>query len=133
MENKSYFASFPLLIPIPPSFYYMYYQKSPNNDTIKSSRRRRDHGHPFYLPLRDPVEKSGNSPRPKKRRRLAAIALELKAAGLEGKRVGELRKLVKEAGTKGVPKSKSERAIRLLEALKQEKENNVKPKKAKKK
>jgi len=88
---------------------------------------------PSLYQTNNSVEKSGNSPRPKKRRRLAAIALELKAAGLEGKRVGELRKLVKEAGTKGVPKSKSERAIRLLEALKQEKENNVKPKKAKNK
>ena len=86
---------------------------------------------PALYQTNDSVETNGDCPRPKKRRRLAAIALELKAAGLESKRVGELRKLVKEAGTKGVPKSKSDTAIRLLEVLKQEKENNVKPKKAK--
>ncbi len=73
------------------------------------------------------------SPR-KKRRRLAAIALELTprpATELESKnRVGELRRLVREAKTRGVPKSKSAKALGLLKTLKQEKEKENEPTRA---
>ena len=77
------------------------------------------------------AEHGDGIPRPKKRRRLAAMALELKPAvssDLGSKnRLGELRRLIREASIKGVPQSKSEKALSLLLALKQEKENQKEP------
>ena len=73
------------------------------------------------------VETKDEIPRAKKRRRLVAMALELKPTvnkNLEStNRLGELRRLIREASTKGIPKSKSEKAVSLLLAPKQEKEN----------
>ncbi len=73
------------------------------------------------------METKDDVPRAKKRRRLVAMALELKPTvnkNLESKnRLGELRRLIRQASTEGIPKSKSEKALSLLLALKQEKEN----------
>ena len=73
------------------------------------------------------LEMKDEIPRAKKRRRLVAMALELKPTmnkNLEStNRLGELRRLIREASSKGIPKSKSEKAVSLLLALKQEKEN----------
>ena len=76
-----------------------------------------------------------SSPQSKKRRRLAAIALELtphvpaepERSENRVNRVKELRRLVREAQSFGVPKVKSQTALRLLLALQREKmktENN---------
>lgn len=67
----------------------------------------------------------------KRRRRLAAVALELTlkletgAEGSKNNRVKELRRLVREASTHGVPKAKSEKALCLLLALRQENEKEL--------
>ncbi len=79
----------------------------------------------------EPTEETKDDiPRAKKRRRLVALALELKPTvnnkNLESKnRLGELRRLIREASTKGIPTSKSKKALSLLLALKQEKENQT--------
>lgn len=79
----------------------------------------------------DNIENNSNSsPQPKKRRRLAATALELiprlaEAAEGSKNRLKELRRLVREASTHGIPKAKSDSAFRLLLAFRREKTNNL--------
>ena len=79
------------------------------------------------------TDSNSTSPQRKKkrRRRLAAIPLELTlhletgAESSKSNRVKELRRLVREAGTLGVPKAKSEKALCLLQALRQENEKEL--------
>mmetsp|Transcript_18350 Transcript_18350/g.42313 ORF Transcript_18350/g.42313 Transcript_18350/m.42313 type:complete len:487 (-) Transcript_18350:178-1638(-) len=76
------------------------------------------------------IETNRNTaPRPNKRRRLAAVVavdLMLVTGRQESmNRLKKLRRLIREAETSGIPKAKSDSALRLLLALRQERENKV--------
>ena len=102
-----------------------------NNDCSSSAAHTNNSNGEQKNETTDSNSTSPQPPKRKRRRRLAAIPLELTvklaAEGAEGSknnRVKELRRLVREASTHGVPKAKSEKALCLLLAVREEKTNH---------
>ena len=98
----------------------MYCVAVPSLYRVNKSSARRDG---------EKIETNGTSSRAKKRRRQAVVAVELMlVTGEEStNRLKELRRLIREAKTSGIPKAKSDSALRLLLALQRERTNQLNP------